>query len=46
VVPCGPEDLAAGPAGEGVVTDQPDRPAVSDQQGADEVQHDQAELVG
>jgi hypothetical protein len=33
-------------AHEGVVTDQADRRAVSDQQGADEVQQDQAELVG
>jgi len=46
VVPGGPEDLAAGSAGQGVVGDQPERRAVSNQQGADEVQQDQAELVG
>ena len=46
VVPGGPEDLAAAAAHEGVVGDQPDGCAVSDQQSADEVQQDQAELVG
>jgi hypothetical protein len=46
VVPGGPEDLAAGPAHERVVTDQPDRRVVGDQHGQDQVEQDQAELVG
>ena len=46
VVAWGPKDLAAAAAHEGVVGDQPDGCAVSDQQSADEVQQDQAELVG
>jgi hypothetical protein len=46
VVPGGPEDLAAGSAYERVVCDQPDRRAVGDQHDQDQVEQDQAELVG
>ncbi len=46
VVPGGPEDLAAAAAHERVVADQPHRRAGGDQHGHDQVEQDQAELVG
>ncbi len=42
----GQADRPVGSIGRSVVGDQPERRAVSNQQGADEVQQDQAELVG
>jgi hypothetical protein len=38
VMPCGPKDLAAGAASQGVVTDQPDRHTVGDQEQDDQVE--------
>jgi hypothetical protein len=46
VVPGSSEDLAAGPAHERVVDHQPDRRAVGDQRGQDQVEQGQAKLVG
>jgi len=46
VVPLRPEDLAAGPAHEGVVTHQPHRRVGAGQHGQDQLQQAKAELVG